>query len=252
MKAYLYDGTFEGLMTAIFEAFYGRERPDGICSEVDYRPSLAAVPVRVETDRAKADRVFRGIREKISPAALEKVTYAWLSEAEGSGLAIYDYLKLGFRLGAAVNLHVSNDAFLAVDRLERKVRLERHRMLSFVRFKAVGDFFYAAIEPDHAVLSLITAHFAARLPDENFILHDLRRELAFFHRGGASGYAPLSRREAASFVESDADGYYEGLWRAFFNTIAVEGRTNPRLQRNFMPARYWKHLTEMKDLKDMK
>ena len=245
-KAYLHDGTFEGLLTAIFEAFHGRERPEEICREGDYRPSLATAPVHVETDRAKADRVCRGIREKISPSAFEKVTYAYLSEMEGAGMAIYDYLRLGFKLGAEVNLHVSSDAFLAIDRLERKVRLERHRMLSFVRFKAVGDFFYGAIEPDHAVLSLIMGHFCARLPEENFILHDVRRELAFFHRPGASGFAPLTRKEAAAFLESTEDGFYESLWREFFTTIAVEGRTNPRLQKNFMPVRYWKHLTEMK------
>lgn len=246
MRAYLHDGTFEGLLTTIFEAFYGRERPGEICSEESYRPSLVMEPVPVETDRSKADRVCRGIREKISPAALEKVTYAYLSETEGAGLAIYDYLRLGFRLGPEVNLHVSHDAFLAIDRLERKVRLERHRMLSFVRFKAVGDFFYASIEPDHSVLSLITAHFSARLPEENFILHDLRRELAFFHRPGDSGFAPLSRKEAGAFLENTGDAYYSSLWKEFFTTIAVEGRTNPRLQKSFMPVRYWKHLTEMK------
>ena len=35
------------------------------------------------------------------------------------------------------------------------------------------------------------------------------------------------------------------LWKTFHRTVAIENRRNTRLQRQFMPARYWTHLTEM-------
>lgn len=41
---------------------------------------------------------------------------------------------------------------------------------------------------------------------------------------------------------------YRRLWKTFFDNIAIKQRTNPRCQRNFMPERYWKHLTEMTEL----
>jgi probable DNA metabolism protein len=38
---------------------------------------------------------------------------------------------------------------------------------------------------------------------------------------------------------------YQRLWRHYFDTIAIKERTNKKCQKNFMPVRYWKHLTEM-------
>jgi len=35
------------------------------------------------------------------------------------------------------------------------------------------------------------------------------------------------------------------LWKTFHRTVAIENRTSPSLQRQFMPVCYWKHLTEM-------
>ena len=38
---------------------------------------------------------------------------------------------------------------------------------------------------------------------------------------------------------------YRALWRRFYDTIAVEGRENPKCRMTHMPKRYWAHLTEM-------
>ena len=242
----IYDGTFEGLMTAIYEAFYIKEIPDTICGIDELTPNLLATDITIETNLEKADKVCSAIKSKISRNAMEKVNYAYLSELESAGMAIYGYLKLGFKVGSRVDCHLSHDALLAIDKLVWKVKLERHRMLGFVRFKSVGDFFYSAIEPDHNILSLISGHFKDRLINERFIIHDLKRGIAFFNNRGDSVYAPLSKLEAQRFLKDNNDELYAELWKEFFDTVAVEGRDNPKLQKNYMPVRYWKHLTEMK------
>ena len=38
---------------------------------------------------------------------------------------------------------------------------------------------------------------------------------------------------------------WEDLWRLYHKTINNESRNNPDLQKQFMPKRYWKYLTEM-------
>ncbi|HNX60154.1 MAG TPA: DUF4130 domain-containing protein, partial [Spirochaetota bacterium] len=37
---------------------------------------------------------------------------------------------------------------------------------------------------------------------------------------------------------------YRAMWRHYYREIAIPERTNPRCQKNFMPVRYWKYLTE--------
>jgi probable DNA metabolism protein len=43
-----------------------------------------------------------------------------------------------------------------------------------------------------------------------------------------------------------AEKEYQDLWKKYFETIAIKERTNPRCQKNFMPVRYWKNLTELR------
>lgn len=246
MITLIHDGTFEGLLTTIYEAFYSREKPDTICGVHEFTPNLLSTNINVITDLEKARKVSRAIRSKISSDAMRKINYAYLSELECAGMIIFNYLKLGFKVGSKVDLYMNDDVVLAINKLEWKVKLESHRMLGFVRFKAIGDFFYSAIEPDNNILSLISGHFAARLFCECFILHDLRREIAFFYNRGESGFAPLLKCESECFLKDSRDHFYAELWREFYETISIEGRRNPRQQRNYMPVRYWKHLTEFK------
>lgn len=246
MITLIHDGTFEGLLTTIYEGFYSKEIPDTICGIQEFTPNLLSTNINVITDMDKAKKVSQAIKSNISSDAMMKINYAYLSEQESSGMIIFNYLKLGFKLGAKVDLHMNHDAVLGINKLEWKVKIERHRMLGFVRFKAIGDFFYSAIEPDNNVLSLISGHFAARLRCECFILHDLKREIAFFYNRGESGYAPLLKSESECFLRDNKDHFYAELWREFYETISIEGRKNPKQQKNYMPVRYWKHLTELK------
>jgi len=62
-------------------------------------------------------------------------------------------------------------------------------------------------------------------------------------------------REAALIVVDEltlpqVDGSeveYRRLWKQFYNTIAIEGRTNPRCRMKLMPKRYWGQMTEFDD-----
>ncbi|MFW6294603.1 MAG: DUF4130 domain-containing protein, partial [Halanaerobium sp.] len=34
------------------------------------------------------------------------------------------------------------------------------------------------------------------------------------------------------------------LWKSFFSAVSIKNRLNPKLQRQFMPKKYWKYLIE--------
>ena len=44
---------------------------------------------------------------------------------------------------------------------------------------------------------------------------------------------------------TESESYYTALWKKYFDVMATRERVNPKCQRNFMPVRYWKHLTEI-------
>ena len=81
MLRYIFDGTFEGLLTCIYEAFYRRQSPDSICCWYQLQEDLISCCTEIRTDQEKADRVLKSIRSKISAKALDHAFHAYLSKS---------------------------------------------------------------------------------------------------------------------------------------------------------------------------
>ena len=243
MMRYIYDGSFAGLLTVMYELFHNRLTPGLIAASDRFEPGLFLDYQMVTTDQALADIVSRGIEEKISHEALKHVFYAYLSEIEGYELAVYQYLKLGFRHGANVDRLITNDWVSKVHKAEQKTTWEKHRVLGILRFRALKDeVYYASLEPDHNILCLIAPHFASRLADQNWVIHDHKREIAAIYDQNEWIITPLPK--PAKLEYSDDELLYQALWQKFFETIGIEERKNLDLQRQHVPRRYWKHMVE--------
>jgi len=239
---YVTDGSFEGILTAVFEAYRSREEPDSVISGDVFQAPLVSEIREIVTDTEKSDRVYRAIIGKMSRECLEDVYRAYLSEHPDCGVYIYRYVKAGLALGAKVRGYLQNPDVMKVHDLNYKVLGETHRFLGMLRFKKLGNgCFYACYEPDNNITMLLTDHFAERLADQPWIIHDKRRDLYAVYNTEevvfSSGLPPL-------IDEAGDEEEFEILWKRYFKTIAIESRYNPKLQRSFMPRRYWKHLIE--------
>ena len=270
MIDYLYDGTFEGLLTCIYHHYY-TDKAAGIFPREEYQPSMLHGFMEVETEEDKAARVYEAIEEKISGYALRMVYRAFLSDAPGKETAILQYVVLGFRIGPAIGaLHARPEVYELED-LVRKVGNERERMLQFVRFEVMetagaapgaapddasdklaerhaAQILYAKIEPDCDVLALAAHHFAERFSHDPLIIHDVGRKKAVFAYEGdwyVADFDGTHLPDGTAILQSEDERSYQSLWRTYFDHIAIKERTNPRCQKNHMPVRYWKHLTEM-------
>lgn len=243
MLCYIYDGSFNGLLTAIYEIYYRRQIPQDIVPVGAANRQLFVWQEHIACDENKAVKVYDSIDAKISSRALRNAYYAYLSEHAQAGMWIYEYLRLGWKLGPKVDLHLTDERVDRIHRLSRKVKTERHRLLGLVRFQRCPmDIFYAAIEPDNNVVELLAPHFAERLSDQNWIIHDLGRDLAVVYNRKewvSTGFTLNNKLE----LEQE-EQYYQGLWKQYYDSIAISSRINPRLQKQCMPARYWKHLVE--------
>lgn len=89
MNVYIYDKTFDGLLTAVFDAYFRKTFPDFLLSEGDALPLFYDELHTVVTDEEKAARVWRGLQKKVSASALGCLTQSWLSELPDIGMLIF-------------------------------------------------------------------------------------------------------------------------------------------------------------------
>ncbi|MCG8480792.1 MAG: DUF4130 domain-containing protein, partial [Spirochaetales bacterium] len=113
----------------------------------------------------------------------------------------------------------------------------------------------AEIEPDCDVLPLLAPHFVRRMSGERWRIVDLRRRRTALYasrrlRVTECGDHGADLRPSITAAAAD-DERATALWRDYVRRIAVEERTNEELQQHFLPKKYWRHLPEMIDPRDV-
>ena len=83
MRTFVYDRSFEGLLTAVFHAYARREFPDFLAVEGEPGPLFVEERFRVVTDEVLAARVWRGLEQRAGKGVCNMVLCVWLSEEEG-------------------------------------------------------------------------------------------------------------------------------------------------------------------------
>ena len=243
MLVYVYDGSFEGILTSVFEAYSRKEAPGAILPVQGLQQDFTAAYIYICTDQAKSDRVYESVWKNISEDALKNIYHIFLSEDPDAGTIIFRYLKLGWKMGSSIDMHLSDDTVFKVMEINQRVEREVHKLMGFVRFRQVeGGLYYSSISPDHNIVELLAPHFAERLSDQNWIIHDVRRELAALFNKKEWIVTEFSVGEIPRTTEEE--GRYSALWKEFFKTLEIKSRSNPKLQRQLMPRRYWEHLLE--------
>lgn len=241
---YVTDGSFEGLLSAVYDSWYMREdNVLNILPMLPVQPDFLITYKPVKTNEAKAAKVFDAVVQKISGDAARRLMLCWFSEQEDAGRIILNYLRFGFSTGPQVEEMVVHKHVKPMHDAAGRVGFEAHRMLGLTRFyKTKQDWYCAVIEPLYYILPLLSEHFAGRMADSRWMIHDRGRELTAAFEDGAWNIVPGRLIDTVG-MHRDEDSYQE-MWRRYFDAMAIENRLNRNLQRHFMPKRYWKHLVE--------
>jgi len=241
---YLHDGSFSGLMTAISESISVKTKPENFIQEDLPRNDLFGDYISISSDETKSDEMITNISDTMGDEALSNIMYCYLSNNENSGRIIYNYILFGMNTGRKTDLHLTDNSVMPVLDIVRKVKNEYRRLLGLVRFRLVENgLYYASIDPDHNIISLIAPHFARRMADQNWIIHDTGRKLAVVYDKKSWKHVEI---EIINNPEnSHQETFYRELWKNYFKNITISERKNPKLQKQFLPKRYWKNLTEM-------
>ncbi len=253
MTIITYDGTFAGFLTAVFECYNRKVFPVDICSRTGEQKHLFAQKADIQTDEAKAERVWKGIQDKLSGKNNQLVFYAFLSEEQGIEMKIYRFLRRLFSEHFNIETDFGDSDVLYLTQTSQKVKKEAMRMMQFVRFQHTKDgLYFCGIEPRYDVIPLVVSQFQKRFADQRWLLYDLKRNYGMLYDKNKPQEVVISNKEFSSItgqvnenVLQEGEEFYQKLWKSYFTHINIQERKNLKLQRQHLPRRFWKFLPEM-------
>lgn len=252
MYTFVYDGTFEGWLCAVFAVYEYQVEDVVIVKESLYQSCLIGKTHVIDTDEQKGQRVYKGLLQKISPRAMQALYRCFLSEERGIENDMLAYARHVFASKYTVENHYSHSAVLKVTQTAKKVHREKHRMEAFVRFQLTKDnLYYSIVSPDFDVLPLIKKHFKQRYADQRWLIYDNARRYGIYYNLKEVEMVELSfndNKESIETILDEKEELYQRLWQQYFNSVNIASRKNTKLHIQHMPKRYWKYLPEKRPL----
>ncbi|REG86265.1 TIGR03915 family putative DNA repair protein [Winogradskyella sediminis] len=250
-KHLIYDGTFDGFLSTVFYVFEQRLTSVKIQNKFTAQQGLFSENVTIITEEEKANRVWKGVKLKLSAQGSYQLYYAFLSEISGVEDLLLDYMRYAFGQQHKVDNDYSHPSILKIAQIAKSVGREKHRMEAFVRFRLTKDqIYFGSIEPDFNVLPLIEKHFKRRYADQKWVIYDIKRGYGLFYDLEKVDLMHMDFPEHFDFTKTD-DAFFamqefefQKLWQDYFKATNIESRKNMKLHIRHVPKRYWKYLSE--------
>ncbi len=264
--AYIFDGTLEGLMSAVFCAYTHRCVPHDILRSGNVQIRLEQDVVHVETNMDAALRVRNGICRQLGAGVWRAIVQAAASDDPDMGTKVFRFIHFALDSPYACRCkgcprkrscntpcsthrgnvldEWSNPEVVPLLELQRQVIGESERMRQFIRFEHTTDgFWFARCNPNASVIPLIMGHFAARFNSHRFVIYDEVHHLAGICANGSWQLVSTDRITPPPQAADEAE--MQDAWKRFYHVLSVECRYNPELRRHFMPKRLWGNITEL-------
>ncbi len=248
---FICEDSIEGVFTGIYDAYalrIGHEHIHlQIGEEENYR--LFAYYRNSLPDSVKTRKVAETIQKRLGTEVYMSICRALATEDSGKAQAVYQTVVDGITNGSGRRVleNVANPYVELVFRLARSTGNEIHRMMEFVRFQELKQgILYSKIGPKCNVVSFIMPHFADRLPLENFIIYDEKRNLYGVHPAKKDWYLVSGWEilEEGTLQMSAEEESYQELFTMFCQTIAIKERKNLKLQQQMLPLHFQEYMVE--------
>lgn len=250
MDFYLCDNSIEGIFSAIYKAWEaGTSHTDVRCADVVSNYSLFENYINIRTDLTLSDKVANTIKLKLSNDIYEMIFTVAQSIADNKASVIYHCLQRMFKYGTSVLHNINDEYIFQFNKIYKKAANEAHFYIEILRFNEnANGFLTARIEPDNNIIYMIIDHFNDRLHCENFLIYDVRRNIAYIHMNNNTAffyndYNNELLKQLDDFSDNEND--IQNLWIRFYNTIAIKERVNYKCQINMLPLKYRKYLPEL-------
>lgn len=246
-----YDETFGGILSAIFYVFRHKQFQARLVPQQEEAPMLFGESTKIEAKEAEARRVWNGIMQLTSYQEANWLYRASLAELPEIHQAIFQYIRQLFQEKQSLKTMEHLSYVREIHRANKLVFREEHRMHAFVRFSKVADGqFIAPIAPRHNVLPLLGTFFSERYADQDWLIYDIYRKKGIYFCEGELSDVQLNKLPASWKLEDEAVEGYPELWEAYYQSVNIPERYNPKLHLQHIPKSYWWMLPELRQYRE--
>lgn len=248
------EDSLEGVLTGIYEAYLMKKERQIPTHDTIHiligEPVIRNFYTEYHTclmEQEKACKVAATICRVCGETLYEYICHAAATHDADKGDAIYHTVVLGIQFRDKRVYERLTDRYVRkLFELSRMAGNETHRFIEFLRFQELENgILYAAINSQCEVVPFLAAHFADRLPNENFVIYDRRHHMFAMHERYKPWFLVRNQNlleESLHFSEEERE--YQQLFKHFCEKIAIASRKNKDLQTNMLPLRFRPDMVE--------
>lgn len=251
---FTYDNSFEGLLSCVFFAYEQKIRPDSIMSDAKHKPLFFDYSYHIVTEEEKSNRVWTKLNTILSSFARRMLFNVWLSELPETEMLLFRYICKNIDAPSSIEMNFGDPDVIQVSKIAKKVGSEARKIIQFVRFQQTKDnIYFAPVSPRYNVISMATNHFKKRFADQEWIIFDTKRHYGLYYDLNKVSEVTFDQSVLNAFTSgllsddkaSESELFFKDLWKTYFQHLTIKERFNPKLQKQMMPVRFWKYITEM-------
>lgn len=237
----VYDGSFEGFLSLIYEVYYQKLKPLKIYKTLPNEMIFEEIK-EIETIEQNSKKVLDSMKKIFPKDIVCKILNIFMCDTKEFEMALLEYIILGFKDTKQL-FNINNSSIFYLEALEKELFRHVHKMTGFIRFEELEDgTLYAKIQTKFNVAYFLGKHFLKRFNNQNFIIHDIEREIAFVKIENNISIENIASFDTPTYSENEAK--FQKLWSSFFNSVSIKERTNLKLQQNQVPLIYRTYMNE--------
>ena len=237
----VYDGSFEGFLSLVYEVYYKKLKPKKIYKTLPNEMIFEEIR-QIKTIEENSIKVLDAIKAKLPKEIVCKFLNIFMCDTKEFEIALLEYIIIGFKDPKQLsNINISCVFYL--ETLEKELFKNVHKMTGFIRFEELEDgCLYSKIQTKFNIVYLLAKHFLKRFNNQNFIIHDINRKIAFVKIGNSCTMENIAFFDEPTY--SSNEDKFQKLWKSFFNGVTIKERTNKKLQQNLVPLIYRTYMSE--------
>lgn len=237
----VYDGSFEGFLTLVYEVYYSKLKITKIEKELPQTLFAEEVLV-IEYDETKSKKVLEALKAKFEKKNFETILNIFMCDSVDFELDLLHYIMLGFKDQYQLD-NITISYIFSIKNIEKELFRVVHKLTGFVRFEELDDgTLYAKIDTKFNIVYFLGKHFLKRFNNQKYIIHDIPRKIAFIKNDDFVGVQNIASFEAPQVSQNEEK--FKKLWKTFFQSVAIKSRKNPKLQQQLVPLIYRTYMTE--------